>query len=280
MLSVMGLIPTPPGKIVAGKAIFQGNDLLRASEEELRKVRGGKIGMIFQDPMTSLNPVLTIERQITESVEEHKHLSQSDARKRAVELLDLVGMPNPEKQLKAYPHEFSGGMRQRVMIAIALACNPPLLIADEPTTALDVTVQAQILRLVKNLRDTLGMAIIWISHDLAVVAGLVDRVIVMYGGFIVEEARIEDLFANPTHPYTLGLMGSIPGEEMNIRSQRLVSIPGAPPILHERPTYCPFAIRCPYVIARCCEANPPLFSIGSGHKAACWVNIAEKRIRS
>src|SRR4030095_9157347 len=208
MLSVLGLIASPPGKIVSGKAFFSGQDLIKMSKEDIRHVRGAQIGMIFQDPMTSLNPVLTIGRQLEEPLILHIGMTKKQASERAAELLRMVGIPNAKDRLSDYPHQYSGGMRQRVMIAMALSCSPQILIADEPTTALDVTIQAQITDLVKRLRDELGMAIIWITHDLGVVAGLAQRVLVMYGGFIIEEAPVMDLYASPEHPYTLGLLGS------------------------------------------------------------------------
>jgi len=279
MLSLLRLIPIPPGNITAGSAFFQGKDLLKLSEDQIRKLRGVGISMIFQDPMTSLNPVLTIEKQITESLVLHLNMNKTQTHNRALELLKMVGIPNPQKQLRAYPYEFSGGMRQRVMIAIALSCNPPLLIADEPTTALDVTVQAQILRLVNDLQKNLGMAIIWITHDLAVVAGLADRVIVMYGGYIFENAPMEELFANPQHPYTVGLLGSIPSGK-NVYKDRLVNIPGSPPVLYSRPNYCPFAPRCQYIIKKCGEENPPLTEVNSDHWVACWVDFRKRRMRA
>jgi len=210
MLSCLRLIPAPPGKIIAGEAFFKGNDLLKMTPDEIRHVRGGQISMVFQDPMTSLNPVMSIGKQMAEPLMLHLNLTKEQARKRSIELLGLVGIPNAADRLKDYPHQYSGGMRQRVMIAMALSCNPQILIADEPTTALDVTIQAQIVDLVKHLREELGMAIIWITHDLGVVASLAHRVMVMYGGYIIEEANVNDLFADPRHPYTVGLLGSLP----------------------------------------------------------------------
>ncbi|MCX6079401.1 MAG: ABC transporter ATP-binding protein [Chloroflexi bacterium] len=270
MLSILGLVPTPPGKIAAGTALFHGQDLLKMSEAQLQKIRGAQIGMIFQDPMTSLNPVLTIGRQITETIEVHLGLSHALAKKRAAELLEMVGIPKAENRLNDYPHQFSGGMRQRAMIAMALSCKPQILIADEPTTALDVTIQAQILELVKNLRDELGMTIIWITHDLGIIANLARRVIVMYGGYFIEEAPVKELFRNPQHPYTLGLLGSLPRLDYDLR-EPLVSIDGAPPILYQNPNYCPFAPRCSYVTEACRQANPILEEITPGHRVACWV---------
>jgi oligopeptide transport system ATP-binding protein len=270
MLSILGLVPTPPGKIAAGTALFHGQDLLKMSEDQLQKIRGAQIGMIFQDPMTSLNPVLTIGRQITETIEVHLGLNHTQANQRAAELLEMVGIPKAKDRLNDYPHQFSGGMRQRAMIAMALSCNPQILIADEPTTALDVTIQAQILELVKNLRDEFGMTIIWITHDLGIIANLARRVIVMYGGYFIEEAPVKELFRNPQHPYTLGLLGSLPRLDHDLR-EPLVSIDGAPPVLHQKPAYCPFAPRCSYVTEACRQANPILEEITPGHRVACWV---------
>ena len=270
MLSVLGLIPTPPGKIAAGTALFHGQDLLKMSEVQLEKIRGSQISMVFQDPMTSFNPVLTIGLQITETIEVHLGMNHDQARKRAAELLDKVGIPKAKDRLNDYPHQFSGGMRQRAMIAMALACNPQILIADEPTTALDVTIQAQIIDLVKNLRDELGMAIIWITHDLGIIANLARRVIVMYGGCFIEEAPVKELYRNPQHPYTLGLLGSLPRLDQDERGE-LASIEGLPPVLHEKPHYCPFAPRCSYVIEVCRQENPMLEEVTPGHRVACWV---------
>ena len=219
MLSVLKLIPSPPGKIVAGTAKFLGKDLLQMDDDEINKVRGAQISMVFQDPMTSLNPVLTIGKQLMEPLIHHFSMSKEDATARAVELVEMVGIPNAESRLKDYPHQFSGGMRQRVMTAMALSCNPQILIADEPTTALDVTIQAQIVDLVKRLRDELGMAIVWITHDLGIVAGLAQRVIVMYGGYFIEEALVEELYANPQHPYTIGLLKSLPRVDIHKQEQ-------------------------------------------------------------
>ncbi|MCB0105632.1 MAG: ABC transporter ATP-binding protein [Caldilineaceae bacterium] len=269
VMSLIRLIPQPPGKIVDGQVLFDGQDLLKLTEEELRHVRGNRIAMIFQDPMTSLNPVLTIGRQITEALELHLNMSREQSRKRAVELLQLVGIPGAESRLDDYPHQFSGGMRQRVMIAMGLSCNPQLLIADEPTTALDVTIQAQIVDLVGRLKEELGMAIIWITHDLGVVAGMAERVLVMYSGFIVEEASVNDIYAQPLHPYTLGLLRSIPRLDLG-RQKRLVPIEGLPPDLLEPPSHCPFAPRCSFATDKCWQENPPLEMAESGHKTACW----------
>ncbi len=272
MMSILRLIPIPPGEIAGGTVLYRDRDLLKISESEMEDVRGKEIAMIFQDPMTSLNPVLTIGRQITESLCTHLDLKDEDAEKRAVELLEQVGIPEAARRLHDYPHQFSGGMRQRVMIAMALACAPSLLIADEPTTALDVTIQAQIVELVERLRDQLRMAIIWITHDLGVVAGLAERVIVMYAGYIVEEANVDDLYENPHHPYTLALLAALPRVDRR-RERRLKSIPGAPPNLLVEPHGCPFAPRCEFVQARCRNENPPLTVVQGTHTAACWVDV-------
>ena len=278
MLSVLGLIPSPPGKIEAGKAIFSGQDLLKMSKEEIRHVRGAQIGMVFQDPMTSLNPVLTIGRQLEEPLMLHIGMTKNQARERAAELLSMVGIPNAKDRLNDYPHQYSGGMRQRVMIAMALSCSPQILIADEPTTALDVTIQAQIMDLVKRLRDELGMAIVWITHDLGVVAGIAQRVLVMYGGYIIEEAPVNELYANPEHPYTIGLLGSLPRIDAD-QEDKLYSIDGLPPMLLEKPTYCPFAPRCKWALEHCWKENPPLLEVGPSHRAACWVDTKTGRHR-
>ena len=261
VMSLLRLIPQPPGKITAGEVWFDGKDLLKMSDEDIRQVRGNRIAMVFQDPMTSLNPVLTIGFQLSEALMLHMGLDKAAARKRCVELLEMVGIPQAANRLDDYPHQFSGGMRQRVMIAMGLSCNPQLLIADEPTTALDVTIQAQIAELVKRLRDEIGMAIIWITHDLGVVAGLANRVIVMYAGFIVEEATVRELYGNPRHPYTVGLLGSLPRLD-EARAHRLTSIEGLPPDLIDLPKGCPFYARCHYRIDRCATENP--------QSGACW----------
>jgi oligopeptide transport system ATP-binding protein len=270
--SLLRLIPIPPGRIEAGQAIFQGRDLLRMSPEEIRRIRGSQIGMVFQDPMTSLNPVINIGNQVAEPLFIHKRVTKQQARERVVELLTQVGIPSPEKRLADYPHQFSGGMRQRVMIAMALACNPELLIADEPTTALDVTIQAQFVELVKKLRDEYQMAIIWITHDLGVIAGIAQRVVVMYAGFIVEHANVKELYANPQHPYTRGLLGSLPRLD-ETRALRLVNIKGLPPDMCQPPVGCPFVPRCPYAFDRCKVENPQLKSVNNGHTSACWWDI-------
>jgi oligopeptide transport system ATP-binding protein len=278
MLSVLGLIPSPPGKVEAGIATFAGQDLLKMSNEEIRHVRGAQIAMIFQDPMTSLNPVLTIGKQLEEPLMLHIGMTRNQARERAAELLSMVGIPNAKDRLNDYPHQYSGGMRQRVMIAMALSCSPQILIADEPTTALDVTIQAQITDLVKRLRDELGMAIIWITHDLGVVAGLAQRVLVMYGGYIIEESPVKELYANPEHPYTIGLLGSLPRVDEKERA-KLFSIEGAPPVLYQKPNACPFAPRCKWAMERCWKENPPLLMVGPEHHAACWVDTKTGRPR-
>lgn len=278
MMSLLRLIPMPPGDIVAGEANFNNQDLLRLNKDELRKVRGGEVGFIFQDPMTSLNPVLTIGRQITEPLLLHTELDKKGAKERAAELLDMVGIPDARSRLKAYPHELSGGMRQRVMIAIALACSPGVLIADEPTTALDVTIQAQIVAIVKDLRERLGTAVVWITHDLGVVAGLADRVIVMYGGRIVEEAPVRELYASPAHPYTVGLLASLP--RLDQKGQELVSIPGQPPSLYAEPTQCSFAPRCAHAFDRCLQEVPELVEVSPGHRSACFWDLENERPRA
>lgn len=245
----MGLIPSPPGRVDDGEVIFNDRDLLQVSVEELRRVRGREIAMIFQDPMTSLNPVLTVGLQMTEAMELHLGMNKEQANSRAVEMMALVGIPDARERLKDYPHEFSGGQRQRIGIAMALSCNPSVLIADEPTTALDVTIQAQIVDLVLKLKEQLGMAIIWITHDLAVIAGMVDKVAVMYAGFIVEMAPVRELYHKTAHPYTLGLLESLPQVDATDK-QRLIAIEGLPPDLLMEPTYCPFAPRCRYFVDR------------------------------
>jgi oligopeptide transport system ATP-binding protein len=273
-LAIMGLIPTPPGIIESGTVMFRGRDLLKLSKEEMRMVRGAEIAMIFQDPMTSLNPVLTIGRQITEALKLHLGMDNEQARERAIELLQLVGIPGAPQRIDNYPHQFSGGMRQRAMIAMALSCNPQLLIADEPTTALDVTIQAQIIDLVKRLRDKIGMAMVWISHDLGVVAGLADTVQVMYAGFIVERGPVSAVFNDSRHPYTLGLKGALP--RVDSKNDRLTSIDGAPPDMRKKPVGCPFAPRCIYKVDKCLSETPPLRVVSDGHQkhiAACWVDV-------
>jgi oligopeptide transport system ATP-binding protein len=277
-LSIMRLIPNPPGKIVGGQIIFEGADLLRMSDDQIRRVRGNKIAMIFQDPMTSLNPVLTINRQITESLMLHLKMDKGRARRRAIELLDLVGIPSAKSRVDDYPHQFSGGMRQRVMIAMALSCNPKLLIADEPTTALDVTIQAQILDLIKNLAKEFGTATILITHDLGVVAGMCDDIIVMYAGRHAEKATVYDLYADPAHPYSMGLLRSVPRLD-ETRKERLIPIEGLPPDLIDLPDVCPFHPRCVYAADKCRSEMPPLELVGpNDHRAACWYPRGEGRM--
>jgi len=271
MLSIMRLVPEPPGKIVGGQVMFQGKDLLQLDKDDMRKVRGSQIAMIFQDPMTSMNPVLTVERQLTEAMDMHLKLDRTSTHRRAVELLEMVNIPEAEARLSNYPHQFSGGMRQRVMIATALSCNPKLLIADEPTTALDVTVQAQIVDIVRRLRRDLGMSIIWITHDLGIIAGLADRVQVMYAGYIVERADVRQMYRDPRHPYTLGLLGSLTRVDAHSKD-RLTPIEGRPPDLIDMPPGCPFHQRCTYRIPLCLEKNPALSEVSAGHEIACWVD--------
>jgi oligopeptide transport system ATP-binding protein len=272
MLSILQLIPNPPGKILSGKALFQGRDLLQMRDEEIRQVRSAGIGMVFQDPLTFFNPVLTIGMQVMEPLMVHQAMSAREASGYATHMLELVGIPKPQERLNDYPHQFSGGMRQRVMIAMALICSPQVLIADEPTTALDVTIQAQIVELVKRLRDELGMAIIWITHDLSLIAGLAKRMVVMYGGFIIEEAVARDIYKSPRHPYTIGLLESLPRLDMG-RGKKLTSIEGLPPVFLQKPTFCPFVERCKYRIEPCSHVNPPLRDVGRRHRAACWVDV-------
>jgi len=276
-LSIMRLIPQPPGRIASGEIVFDGQDLLKLSDEQMRRIRGRRIAMIFQDPMTSLNPVLTISRQVTEALELHLGMSRRAARERAIELLDMVGIPAARARIDDYPHQFSGGMRQRVMIAMALSCNPELLIADEPTTALDVTIQAQIIDLIKKLTSDFGTAVMFITHNLGVVAGLCDRVNVMYAGHIVESAPTEELFAHPKHPYTLGLLRSIPRLD-EARREKLVPIQGLPPDLIAPPPGCPFAPRCAYHVERSLIERPELREVRPGHLVACHVDLADDEL--
>jgi oligopeptide transport system ATP-binding protein len=264
-------LPTPPAEIVDGEIAFEGHDLLDMDERELRKIRGGQISMIFQDPISSLNPVMRISEQLLEPLNLHLGLKGEEADRRAVELMRAVGIPDPERRIRGYPHEFSGGMRQRVMIAIAIAANPKVLIADEPTTALDVTVQAQILDLIGTLRRDLHTAVILITHDLGVVAGITDRILVMYAGHIAERAPTEELFANPRHPYTLGLLASVPRLD-DVGVNELQTIPGAPPDMLNPPRGCPFQPRCPFAIEKC-QTFPPDITVGRQHTAACWVDV-------
>jgi peptide/nickel transport system ATP-binding protein len=267
-LSIMGLVPRPPGRIAGGEILFEGVDLLQLSAAALRELRGNRISMIFQEPMTSLNPVLTIGEQIVEGILRHRRMSGDAAKDLAIGLLQMVHIPSPEQRFGDYPHRLSGGMRQRVMVAMALACKPKLLIADEPTTALDVTIQAQILDLMRTLRGETGTAIILITHDLGVVAELADDVVVMYAGRIVERATVAALFAEPQHPYTVGLLGSIP--RLDIEQDRLAAIEGQVPNPLAPVTGCRFHPRCPFVIERCLREDPPLMDLGNGHESACW----------
>ena len=278
VLSVMRLLQEPPAKVESSSVKFYERELMELSEDEMREVRGSQVAMIFQDPMTSLNPVLTVGYQLMEPLRVHLGMSEEEARERASELLHLVGIPEASDRLDDYPHQFSGGMRQRAMIAMGLACNPSLLIADEPTTALDVTIQAQIVDLVKRLRDQFGMSLIWITHDLGVIAGLADRVNVMYAGYIVEEALINDLYATPRHPYTIGLLGSLPRMDGS-PGEKLDSIEGLPPELFTQPVSCPFAPRCKFKMAICDEKVPPLTEVAPGHRIACWVNTETGELR-
>jgi len=269
MMSLMDLLPSPPAEIVSGEIAIDGEDVRAMSDEQMRALRGGKVGFIFQDPMTSLNPVFTVGFQLMEPLREHLGLDKAQARVRAAELLELVGIPDATSRLKDYPHQFSGGMRQRVMIAIALSCDPKVLIADEPTTALDVTIQAQILELIRELRQKMGMAIIWITHDLGVIAGIADRVAVMYAGQIVEHAEVKELFRNPQHPYTRALLETLPKADGE-RDERLRSIDGQPPNMRAVPTSCQFAPRCGHAFERCWAENPQRVSVSDGHDVACW----------
>ena len=268
-LSIMRLIQIPPGKIERGEVLLSGRDLLKVSEAEMQHVRGAEIAMVFQDPMTSLNPVFTIGFQVKEALKLHMGMDDQQAAERSVELLEMVGIPSAKQRLEEYPHQFSGGMRQRAMIAMALSCNPKLLIADEPTTALDVTIQAQIIDLVKTLQKNLGMAVMWITHDLGVAAGLVKKVNVMYAGYIIEQGNVKDIYKRPSHPYTRGLLGSLPRLD-EAPGTKLVSIPGFPPDLTNLPPGCPFAERCTYAIEQCLNENPELELSGHEHWVACW----------
>jgi oligopeptide transport system ATP-binding protein len=272
-LSIMRLVPEPPGRVTADSITFEGVDLLRLSETRVREMRGARMAMIFQDPMRSLNPVLTVGRQLTEVLRRHERLSAAEARRRAIELLEMVGIPMAERRLAAYPHQFSGGMRQRVMIAIALSCNPRLLIADEATTALDVTIQAQIIDLVKRLTRERGTSVIWISHDLGVVAGLCDRVNVMYAGTVVESGPIRELFHHPSHGYTLGLMDSTPRVD-EMAGHRLRPIEGLPPNLIDPLPLCPFLPRCRVSVAACRERPPEPRTFSERHWASCFADLS------
>ncbi len=278
-LSIMRLVAQPPGEYAGGRILFQDQDLLELPEREMRHIRGGQISMIFQDPMTCLNPTMTVGKQIAEGLKIHLKMSDDQARRRAIELLEQVGIPDVKNRVNAFPHQFSGGMRQRVMIAIALACNPKLLIADEPTTALDVTVQAQILELISGVCRDFGTSLVLITHDLGVVAGVADRVVVMYAGKVVEEGPTEEIFANPRHPYTLGLLGSIPRLDEK-RDEELRVIEGSPPDLLNPPTGCPFMPRC-YYSHSVCREMPPLDPVvsNSAHRKACWPDISDPKER-
>ena len=269
-LSVMRLLQFP-GKLTGGEVFFDGEDLAKKSDKEMQTIRGNEISMIFQDPMTSLNPVFTIGNQIMEAIIKHQKMSKDQARQKAIEMLKLVGIPSPEKRIDQYPHEFSGGMRQRAMIAMALSCEPKLLIADEPTTALDVTIQAQILELMKDLKDRLNTSIILITHDLGVVADVCTRIIVMYGGLIMEEGTTEEIFYKPQHPYTLGLMRSIPKMSDKENKERLIPIDGTPPDLLKPPAGCPFAPRCDHAMKICMTQMPEYTKSSDTHRAACWL---------
>jgi oligopeptide transport system ATP-binding protein len=268
--TIMRLIPNPPGFIKKGEILFEGKDLAKATEKQMEKIRGQEIAMIFQDPMTSLNPTMTVGRQIMESLIKHQKMSKAEAKKKAVEMLKLVGIPSPESRINQYPHQFSGGMRQRAMIAIALACQPKILIADEPTTALDVTIQAQIIDLMKELQQKTGTSIILITHDLGVVADIADRVVVMYAGKVIESGKLDEIFYNPRHPYTWGLLGSMPRLDLP-RDQELLPIPGSPPDLISPPKGCPFAARCKHAMKICIEAMPETTQVSETHQVACWL---------
>lgn len=276
MMSLLGLIPSPPGKVEEGVAYYSGpggqRDLLKLSPAELRDVRGGQIGFVFQDPISTLNPIMIIGEQIAETLTRHQGMTKEEARERTLDLLVQVGIPDPQMRYKNYPFQFSGGMRQRVVIAIAIACTPKIIIADEPTTALDVTIQAQILDLFRRLREVLNVAVIWITHDLGVVAGIADRVLVMYGGMPIETARVDDLYERPQHPYTHGLLGALPRLDSR-ESKRLVSIKGTPPDLLLPLIHCPFAWRCDYAFGRCWEEIPPQITVGERHQVACFYDV-------
>lgn len=267
--SIMKLIPQPPGHIKEGAILYNGENLLKKTEKQFNSIRGKEVSMIFQDPMSSLNPTLKIGRQIAETIIKHEKVSKEEAYGRAKELLHLVGIPNPERRIHQYPHEFSGGMRQRVMIAIALACNPKVLIADEPTTALDVTIQAQIMDLLKDLQEKLSMSIIIITHDLGIVANMAHRVAVMYGGKIIETGTVDEIFYTPKHPYTWGLLSSVP--RLDRMGERLIAIEGTPQSMSNPPKGCPFAPRCPYVMEICVHENPAFVSTTKTLETACWL---------
>jgi oligopeptide/dipeptide ABC transporter ATP-binding protein len=282
MMSVLGLIPSPPGRVEQGEAIFTSfgasSDLLKITETEMRDVRGGQIGMVFQDPISTLNPIMTIGEQISETITRHLNVSSEEARGRTIKLLTQVGIPDPELRYKSYPFQFSGGMRQRVVIAIAIACSPQIIIADEPTTALDVTIQAQILDLFRRLSEALNATVIWITHDLGVVAGIANRVLVMYGGRVAEIARVDDLYEHPQHPYTVGLLGALPKLDSR-ESKRLVSIRGTPPDMLIPLQHCPFAWRCDYAFDRCWEEIPPQIEVAAQHQVSCFYDMEKGAAR-
>jgi oligopeptide transport system ATP-binding protein len=279
MMSIMRLIPIPPGEIASGQAFYNGKDLFQLKDKEMEEIRGKDIAMVFQDPMTAFNPVLTIGKQLGEPLHFHLGLEKQELKERSAELLAKVGIPEPMNRLKDYPHQFSGGMRQRAMIAMALSCSPSILIADEPTTALDVTIQAQIVELVQSIRADMNMSVIWITHDLGVVAEIAERVIVMYAGFIVEEARVDDIYEDPRHPYTHALLAALPRVDVR-REHRLKSIPGAPPNLLVEPKGCPFAARCEFTFDQCYNEMPPLIQVGpKNHRAACWIDLTTGKHR-
>jgi oligopeptide transport system ATP-binding protein len=275
-LSLLKLIPIPPGRIVSGEVFFEGEDLMKLSEDEIRKIRGNRISMVFQEPMTSLNPVLTIGKQMTEALELHLRLKSDAATARAIQLLEMVGVAEAERRITDYPHQFSGGMRQRVMIAMAMACNPKLLIADEPTTALDVTIQAQVLEVMARLSREFGTAVIIITHNLGVVARYADRVNVMYAGRIIEMSTASAVYADPRHPYTLGLLKSVPRLDQ-VTDEKLVPIEGLPPDLGHLPPGCAFYARCTFRIDKCREEYPPFALVADNHYAACWVDVTKER---
>ena len=269
-LSIMRLVPDPPGKTIGGEVVFEGQDLMKLPDNRMRRIRGRQISMVFQEPMTSLNPVLTIERQLTESLILHLGMNKRESSSEAVRRLEQVGIPDPDSRIKQYPHQFSGGMRQRVMIAMALSCNPKLIIADEPTTALDVTIQAQILELMQSLSKEYGVSLIIITHNLGVVARYADRVNIMYGGKIVERGTAREIYGNPRHPYTLGLLHSVPRLDLP-RKEKLDPIEGQPPDLINLPDGCSFRERCKFAVEKCASEVPPLESVGDGHLSACFV---------
>jgi len=275
-LALLRLIPIPPGRIVSGEVIFEGEDLLKLSESEIRRIRGNRISMVFQEPMTSLNPVLTVGKQLTESLELHLKLDKEAAIARAVQLLEMVGVAEADRRVNDYPHQFSGGMRQRVMIAMAMSCNPKLLIADEPTTALDVTIQAQVLEVMARLSREFGTAVIIITHNLGVVARYADRVNVMYAGKIIESSTAEKVYADPRHPYTLGLLNSVPRLDQ-VSGEKLIPIEGLPPDLGRLPPGCSFYPRCTFRVAKCKDEYPPLQLVAENHYAACWVDVTKGR---